>query len=59
MEKDKVGRVRERSKRGTGLGKGAWERLTRRGKAEVKEGVRLHTPPRGLPHSDSPIRMSK
>lgn len=23
------------------------------------KGVRLHTPPRGLPHSDSPIRMSK
>lgn len=33
--------------------------LSQRGKAVTAEGMRLHTPPRGLPHSDSPIRMSK
>lgn len=49
---DRNGKSGERSKKG--VGKRAY-----RGKAETAEGMRLHTPPRGLPHSDSPIRMSK
>lgn len=36
----------EKSESGLGMGYGGG-------------GMRLHTPPRGLPHSDSPIRMSK
>lgn len=44
------GRTRVGKERG--VGKGARD-------GRGGEGVRLHTPPRGLPHSDSPIRMSK
>lgn len=35
------------------------ERGGRQRRTGWKRRVRLHTPPRGLPHSDSPIRMSK
>lgn len=48
----------------TGVAEGPWDLP---GKSETRPGdgagcgggMRLHTPPRGLPHSDSPIRMSK
>lgn len=45
----RVGRRRERG----------WQRRTGWRREGGGKRLRLHTPPRGLPHSDSPIRMSK
>lgn len=44
-------------RRAMGLTRG--ERILGTGMGRNGGGMRLHTPPRGLPHSDSPIRMSK
>lgn len=46
-----------------GVAEGPWDlpekSETRPVMGRTGRGMRLHTPPRGLPHSDSPIRMSK